>query len=186
MKQSRYDEAEVFFTQVLDIRRDAFGSNDLQVAMAINNLADAKRRQGKLDDAEHLYREALVIRRDLRGDLHGDTAMSQFLLAGLYVARGNLAQARLLHERALETRRKVLHEDHPDLARSRTALGILCLQLHDPEAAETMLLAAQRRHEKVLGRGHWRTRAACDELIKLYEQSGNPDESARWRAEKER
>jgi hypothetical protein len=61
MTQHRYEEAETFFREALEIRRDVFGDDDLVVAMALNNLAGSVRALGP----EH--EETLAARQALQG-----------------------------------------------------------------------------------------------------------------------
>lgn len=185
MSQGRYDEAEAYFIDALAIRREARGDDDLQVALALNNLAGVKRAKGELDEARRLYGESYLIRLAHRGPLHADTAMCEFLMGEVYQDQVLDAQALVMHVRALTTRRTVLHEHHPDLARSREAAATIYVRLGEPDSAEPLLQAVLRRHRDVLGKEHWRTVRARQALVDLYDAWPRSGTAARRRAKKE-
>jgi tetratricopeptide (TPR) repeat protein len=139
--------------------------------------------QGHVERAVALGREALGVRRRIYTTGHPmiAAALMDFGRGLVLLGRSDEAEAHL-------------HESLTIFARSPTALSA-----HYPAWSECWLgasLAGRRRYteaaprllnaEKLLREArttpHWYYREAVEQLVKLYEASGKPDQAAQWRA----
>jgi tetratricopeptide (TPR) repeat protein len=91
--QGQYADAEPLYKRSLAIREKALGSDHLDVAQSLNNLAELYQAQGRYADAELLHKRALAIREKALGPDHPDVAVSLNNLAELYQAQGRYADA---------------------------------------------------------------------------------------------
>ncbi|MGB6013701.1 MAG: tetratricopeptide repeat protein, partial [Nodosilinea sp.] len=119
----RYDEAEPFLQEALQIRQTALGPDHPDVATSLNNLAELYRLQGRYGESEPLHQEALSIRRQQLGDRHPAVATSLSNLALLHLDQGRYEEAEPLHQESLAIRRERLGDRHPDIATSLNNLA---------------------------------------------------------------
>ena len=76
-----YEKAEAMRREVLQLRRQVFGAEHLDVARALHQRAQVRSFRGDPAGAEAREREALAMRRRLLGPEHQDVAQSLFWLA---------------------------------------------------------------------------------------------------------
>jgi tetratricopeptide (TPR) repeat protein len=92
-----YDGAEKLFNKVLDMKRSEEiginGSNLLNIAGSISDLAELLRMKGEYDRAENLFREALHIIKDDPTYANLETAIILNNLALLLQNKGKLYEA---------------------------------------------------------------------------------------------
>jgi len=109
-RQDRYGEAESLYQRALGITEkalgaehpdEALGSDRVDVATILDDLAWACHSQGHYAEAEPLYKKALAIRKNTFGPAHPDVGASLNNLAVLYSIQGRYADAEPLYERAL-------------------------------------------------------------------------------------
>ena len=100
----------------LAIKEKVFGSNNPDVAQALNNLAGLYRAQGRYGDAEPLYKRSLAMREKSLGPDRSEVAESLNNLGALYEVQARFAEAEPLYKRSLAIREKVLGPDRPDVA----------------------------------------------------------------------
>ncbi len=105
-----YDQEVTVRQNALAALRQAHGSEHLEVADALEELALAQVRKRTFEAAETLYAEALVLRRRLDDDPLKVASTLQGLAVALRDAVPDSAEA-LMHE-VLETRRRVLGDEH--------------------------------------------------------------------------
>lgn len=79
-------------------------------------------------------------------------------------------------------RRSVLERNHWLRADLRNAIGACMVRrgLHD--RAERFMIEGMNGMELALGKNHWRSRAARDRVVHLYESWGRPDQAQAYRA----
>jgi len=124
-KQHRYAEAEVMYTQALELAKKEHGDTPHEhVSCGLMNLASAKASQDKFDEAVALLREALEIDKKVFGDEHPDVAKSLFNLANTLRCQGSeSAEAKRLGKQALAVAEKALGPDHPETKMYRKYWG---------------------------------------------------------------
>jgi len=156
--QGKYERAEPFYREALNLYRQASGDGQVDVAIILNNLAELYRSQGKYGEAEPLYSQSLALMRRSLGDDHPDVATSLNNLAGLYQARGQYEQAEPLFVESLEMRQRLLGNDHPDVATSLNNLAVLYFDTERYGEAESLLAQEIAICTQRLGPDHPHTR----------------------------
>jgi tetratricopeptide (TPR) repeat protein len=115
--QGRASEAEDAYREGLACYTRAGRAEHVEVAFALQSLADVLAEQDRVAEAEACYEHALALERRLLGAAHHELAVSESKLAVLYARSGRLPQARALAIEAV-VRVRVLPEHHP------TRLGV--------------------------------------------------------------
>ena len=119
--QGRIDEAEVCFTQALNLAEQGLGAHHPLVAEILHGLAWTCQAQGRLPEAESHLRRRVAILESNAGDAYDGDGLQQ--LAGLCGAQGRVTEAANLLERAVQLKEKQVGPDHFDVA---MRLGDLC------------------------------------------------------------
>lgn len=114
LKHSMYDQAEKFIREGMRIREEAYGKDNLDVAMSQNNLANLFQEKGEYEEAEEMFLKALEIVRSHLGDKDPKTATLLANLGVLYGKQKNYAKALEYHLPALEIVEQYFPEDHPN------------------------------------------------------------------------
>jgi tetratricopeptide (TPR) repeat protein len=184
LKQGKAAEAERLLEGNLQSLRNALGADDPETLMAVDHLALALQGQGKVATAERLLRKNLDDRRRVRGDRHPDTLVAIDHLASLLLNSGQAAEAERLLCTSLELRRQV-GSPPAQLAETEVLLG-RCLRARRRYGdAERLFLAAYARL-RADGVGNPDSLAeAADQLVALYEASGEPGKAAEWREKRD-
>jgi len=125
--------------RLLEINEKVRGPKDLQVAMALNDLAGQYQDLKKFDEAKPLYERALKICEE------ADPAKAAPLLAlvldnlaRLHRDTGDLDEAEHLARRALAMRKRVFGETHRWFAQSAETLGTVLLAKGKAAEAEDL------------------------------------------------
>ncbi|HJQ22897.1 MAG TPA: serine/threonine-protein kinase [Blastocatellia bacterium] len=145
-----YDSALPLLEKSLQIRRDLFGEENLEVAKSLNDLGWMLAEKRNITEAEPRLREALALRRKLLGNEHVDTAESLNLLALALYEKGDLPPVEALQREALAIRRKRLGE-HMSVAQSLNNLGLTLQSEGDYQAAEPLYREAIAMAHKLFG-----------------------------------
>ena len=98
--QGRYEAAEPFYLEALEMFKYLLGEQHPAVATSLNNLAALYWAQGRYEEAEPLYIEALQMRKHLLREEHPAVATSFNNLAELYRTRGRYEEAEPLISRS--------------------------------------------------------------------------------------
>jgi len=72
----------------LEINEKALGSDNPDVAISLNNLAELYYNQGRYKEAEPLYRQALKILKQTLGSDHPEVAITLENMRALYKKMG--------------------------------------------------------------------------------------------------
>ncbi|MCG8456058.1 MAG: tetratricopeptide repeat protein, partial [Holophagales bacterium] len=151
--QGRQAEAEALARENLDLRREIWGGDHLEVAVALNNLGYILLRTEGADPEEvrELLSRGLELRRRHLGDSHPDVAVSFNNLGSLLLIEGDHKAAKPHLEQALEIWRRFLGEHHPDVLACQLNLITLLQRSGDGEAALERLELLLPRIEEHLG-----------------------------------
>ena len=104
----KYTEAETWAKKAVDLAQTESGTDSVNYAISLNNLAELYRAQGRYAEAEPLYKRALAIYEKALGPDHPAVATGLNNLALLYYEQGRYAEAEPLYKRALAIREKAL------------------------------------------------------------------------------
>ncbi|MBA2393515.1 MAG: tetratricopeptide repeat protein [Ktedonobacteraceae bacterium] len=121
-------QAEPLARQVLRIREQILGPEHIEVADALNRLAETCREQNKYAEAEPLYQRALLLaERDSSHELLTATILNN--LAICLKMRRKYTEAERYYQRAIEQYTKIYGPDHPRVAEVHANLGIFYSQV---------------------------------------------------------
>ena len=127
----RFDESEVIYQAALIRFEELFGSEHLEIAVNLSNVAAVRWARGDAAGAEELYRRAAVMKGKLLGVSHPETALTLHNYASMLVELGRVGEAHDLELKALAVLEAALDPFHPWrvaaralLKRSEEALGL--------------------------------------------------------------
>ena len=92
----------------VEIEKETFGHNHVNVARSFMWLGDLYCKNGDLEKAKDYYERALEIRKEQLGANHVDVATSYIGLGNVYYKKDDLEKAKDYYERALEFRKEQL------------------------------------------------------------------------------
>ena len=115
----RFDDAERLLRRALQLRREQYGSDHLDVATTLINLSNAIRQKGKGAEARQLTQEALAIQRQLLGPRHPDVAIT---LIDVAMLTETAAIAESLVRAARDIQRAALGPNHMEVTNTNSAL----------------------------------------------------------------
>ena len=171
--QDDYWSAEPFLRESLDLNKQLLGDGNLSVGIGLSNLASALRGKGDYEEAMALFVEAESTYTRLYG------------AASSRVTRARLGQASVLDERGSRAGLSIFEHDMGDAtmftAKARLALADCLTSLAQFERADSLLVAALAVETKLLAPDHPLLRQAHETAVRLYDASGHPAESARYR-----
>jgi tetratricopeptide (TPR) repeat protein len=150
-QRGRYREAEPVFLEALAVAEQAFGSDHLEVATPLNNLAVCYKYMARYLDAGPLYQRALAITERSLGPEHPEVATLYHNLGGLEHAARNWARGEPFARKSVRIRTRTLGPDHPDVASDLTALAALLDQQKKHVEAERLYRRALAIVERVYG-----------------------------------
>jgi len=114
--QNRFDEAETYAKQAVEISAQAFGNDHPNLARCLNNLAGIYYQQGRYTEAEPLSRRLLAIFEKNYPQDHTDVVMSTINLAMLYHVQGKYELAERLYIRVITTSGTEVRKDKAQFA----------------------------------------------------------------------
>jgi tetratricopeptide (TPR) repeat protein/transcriptional regulator with XRE-family HTH domain len=167
-EQALYALAEPLFQRALAIREQLLGSEHLDTAQSLRELASLYWLQGKQKQAEPLHQRALAIREQLLGSEHPDTAQSLNDLALLSSDQGKYEQAERFYQRALHIRERHLGPEHPKVAILLNNLANLYSDQGKYEQAERFHKRALHIRKRQLGPEHPSTAISLANLAEPY------------------
>ncbi len=130
------------------------GGDQGTLAMAVDNLAQAKEDLGASDEAQTLWEEALAIRRRVHAGDHPDLAVGINNLAVQYWTRGDRAHAEPLFDEALAMRRRMFHGDHPVVAEALMNVAFVRISNGKAAAATVLLDEAVAMNQRLFPGNH--------------------------------
>ena len=135
--RQRYEEAEVHARQAVQLRRQARGSNEVDVAADLAVLASAVAGQHRHDEARAMFEQVLAVSRAARPPRRYEMAVHLHNLAALDQASGTPEAAEQRYRETLALKEELLGGEHPEVALVLNNLGTLLDEQHrTAEAAE--------------------------------------------------
>ena len=172
LRLGRYAEAEPLLREALAIRRAALGSEHVEVAQSLGDLANLLRRRGDYEAALSLARESLEMSRRLRGAEHADVAEALMTLALVLDRKGDVAAAEPLYREALELRRRVLGPGGPLVAESLNDLADAVQRRGRYDEAEALFRESLELWRRTVGEEHPETAQCMNDLGFVLYQKG--------------
>ncbi len=181
--QNRFDEATELLQRALGIQERVFGSVHPRVASAVNDLGSVALQRGRLDEAEAAFSRMGEIYRSVYGGKHYLIATANSNLASVLVAKKDYVRAESLYRGAIAMFAETQSPTHMNTAIGRLKLGrALLRQLRYAEAEESVLAGYDVLKTQTSPSVSW-LRAARDDLLAIYEATGQHEKSAGIRAE---
>ena len=118
-----YSTAIPLLEKTLQIRKQKFGEENLDVATTMSDLSETLLNAGKFEAGVPLARKALSIRRKLLGNEHQDVATSLSNLGGGVYVTGKYADAESIFREALAIREKIFGDQNLLVATQSHASG---------------------------------------------------------------
>lgn len=127
-QDGHYDEAQKLLEQVLNIEHRILGSENIEIATTMRNLAMVQADEANFKEAEKLLEESLTIIERQTGPDHPERAAAANALAHVYLRDGDLESAEPLLKKAQELAQRVLGEDNLVTLAGARDLGELYLK----------------------------------------------------------
>jgi len=158
MESQPIEETVAELRDAASIYRKAFGSNDLNFALALHTLGAALVRQGRPNDAMQAFDEALVIRKTVLGQVNEQVADSLTDIGYVLLVQERYADAEKRFRSAVDVYYKALPadqvEDNPKLALAHYHLANACYMLNKQLDAEKNFVQALAISRTALGDDH--------------------------------
>ncbi|MEM9454353.1 MAG: tetratricopeptide repeat protein [Myxococcota bacterium] len=181
--EGKYDEAESEYRAALEQFEALLGPDDLVVATARYDLANAIRTQGRHAEAELELRRVLELRTTLLGPEHPEVADAHDGLAGALLAQGKLDQAEVESRRALRLNEQNLGPNHPGIAITLNNLGGILYARRDLAQAEIQLRRVLKLREQNFGPDSLSVASTRSNLALVLDEQGKHQEALaehRW------
>jgi tetratricopeptide (TPR) repeat protein len=166
-------QAKEHLAASLEAVRIAYGSEDLEVALALNRLAVAFEDEGDYVESERLNRQAMVM-LDQLGEAGGvEAAQVKGSLARVLRWLGEGEDAEAMFRETLEIQRRLEGDHRAEIAATLNNLGILLGQRGDWEGAEPLIREAVEIIRSVRGDEHPEVAAGLSTLGTVLEETGD-------------
>jgi tetratricopeptide (TPR) repeat protein len=172
-ESSRYDEAEVLFTEALATQERAYGKRHPETATTRYNYAQLLADTGRLELAKATWEEVLATDRALYPDGHPNIAFTLSAYARLLSRLGEFKQAEELEREALAIRRQFHGDRHPDVAYSMGSLARVLLEEARFDESERLMREALAMHIALNGPDHPIVGAVRNDIGKLLYERGD-------------
>jgi tetratricopeptide (TPR) repeat protein/tRNA A-37 threonylcarbamoyl transferase component Bud32 len=172
LEQAQYTQARILFQKALAMREELVGSEHLDVAESLSNLAGPYLYQGMYAQAEPLFERSLAIRLKLQGQSHPDVAVALNNLALLYKQQGKYSQAEPLFHQALAIWAEIQGLAHPDVAGTLNNLALLYQEQEKFAQAEEFYRQALAIWERIRGPVHPDVATGLNNLAMLLHRLG--------------
>ena len=166
--------------RALEIRRAAYGTDNLFVASSLMDVGKIKRSQALPHEAKAAYREAIEIQNRLLGPDHPDVAKSMIFLGDLereYFDNESVAESLYVH--ALTIQRNTFGDEHPSLLHGLGNLSELFSDRGEHMEAERLMRQSLHIRRKVFGPEHPATAEGIGHLAHELRRQGRLDEAER-------
>jgi tetratricopeptide (TPR) repeat protein len=176
-ERGEYAAGELLQTHAVAIRKRAFGSDHVEVAIALHGLARLYSHQGRYGEAESLYKRALVIQERAHGKDHADVADTLNNLGNLYGDEGRYEEAEPLYKRALTFWEAALGLSHSRVAVGLNNLARLYFWQGRYDDAERLYERALAIRQKALPPDHPDLASSLNNLALLYREQKRYEEA---------
>ena len=166
-----FKQAEGHARRAVEIRRRAFGVENLDTLQAMNILGVVYYNEGIYSEAEKIDQETLAVKRRMLGSEHPETLQSINNLAILYDAEGRYDEALKLHLETLDVKRRVLGPEHMDTLNSMNNLAIVYYNKGDYDKCEKLLRQVLEVRRRLLP-DRLETMDSMNNLAEIYSAEG--------------
>ena len=143
-KEGQYSRALPYAEEALNIARNIYSKDNIELASSINNFGSLLEVLGRLSDAEPYYFETLEMLKRLFPNGHSYIASTLNNLGTFFLNQSNLSQSERYYRDALIAWQKLSPTDNYQIANSLSNLGVVLEQ-------QGRLVDAEQCHEEALG-----------------------------------
>lgn len=154
-RKGSYPEALQLLRESADVRRQVYGQDSPDFALALHNLAGALIDAGDLTGAEATERQALELQRKILGDNHPDLGYALNNLGFLLMEKGDWQAAEPVLRENLELRRRTMGEKNAIFASALNNWGRVLQQKGDYDQAEAAFKQALATITQAAGPQSW-------------------------------
>ncbi len=172
-----YDKAIPVLEQAVKLESGP-GSNPLDTAAALKELADTQFYAGHYDICDDLTQRSLAIHRQALGAKHPLIADDLINLGAVQFERGHYVEAERWYRQALDINESWYGHEHPETASTLSMLGRSLVFQHRYEEAAKLVEQALAIQERVYGVAHPNVANVLNELGTIALQRDNFDEAA--------
>ncbi len=176
-EMSHNEDALALLERSMSIQEQILGSDHIDLAIVLSDLASVHRQAARFDRATSLNERAIVLQESVLGPDHPDVAGSLITLANLYFSKGEYLPARESYERALAIQRRAYGPEHPSLAGTINNLAETERLSGNLERARTLHEDALALFEKAHGRNDPRVAQSLNNLALIEERTNSRDEA---------
>ncbi|KAI9042112.1 uncharacterized protein KD926_006031, partial [Aspergillus affinis] len=173
----RFHEAEVLYTQLMQMKQDKNGAEHPSTLTSMADLASTYQNQGRWNEAEQLNVQVMKTRKTVLGSEHPDTLTSMGNLASTYQDQGRWNEAEQLEMQVMETSKTVLGAEHPDTLTSIANLALTYQNQGRWNEAEQLNVQVIETSKTVLGAEHPSTLASMANLASTFWNQGRWNEA---------
>ncbi len=177
LEEGRPRDAEPLFRRVLQARQNATEPDPLNLAVALADLAMARKHLGKPGEAETLLRQAVAILEERFGPDHPLVASALGPLGSTLTKEGRYKEALSLTERTWRILRKDPRVSEPDLLNTMSTLGLLYSMTGQFQDAEFFAKEAVAKAEAIYGPDHMRLGWHLANYADVLKRTGRKDEA---------
>lgn len=152
--RGQYAAAELKYAEVVELKKEMLGANDLETLRSMDQLAWVMRNQAKYEPAAELARKTLAKKEALFGKKAAETLTTSHIVATLLGDRGKHQDASTLHQENLQAREELLGPEHLDTLRSASNYSLELWELGKFADAEDLARRTLATRSKLLGEEH--------------------------------
>ncbi|MFV1980107.1 MAG: tetratricopeptide repeat protein [Rhodothermia bacterium] len=167
---SRYDSAEVYYLQSIDVQRAVVPIDSSALGSTIDNFGVVMGITGRYDEAGILFSEALEIFKGLYGRYHPKVFTASGNVGTLYSRLGDLHKADSIQTDALEIARRIFPASHPKIGIAVSNLAAVESMLGNFETALPLYVEAREIATRTYGPEHLEVALETSSVgVTLYE-----------------
>lgn len=169
---AQYKNAKPLLDQALQATQESLGTEHPHAAICLTNLGSYYLATAEYDRAIETYSEALAISLQHFGPDHTTTQFRRVVLGMACFEAGDLSAAERCYAEVLQAL-KTSDSDEGHSAWVENNGGAFYLALGQYRKAESLLLSALSKSERVHGKSHPETMAIVNNVAALYSKSGD-------------
>eukprot|EP00978_Attheya_sp_CCMP212_P016039 scaffold41705_cov58-Attheya_sp.AAC.1 len=167
-KSNDHDGALVSFNEALEAKEKRFGTDSVDYARTLNNLANLHFSQGNLEEATGLYEQALEIKREKLGDSSDEVANTLNNIAHILFTSGKMDDSIVAYTDVLRIRKNNLGNDHISVAVTLSNMGDVYMKQNDLHMSRICFEQNVRIRRMAQPNHHAENARATENLASVY------------------
>ncbi len=178
----RMDEAGEFYLAALETKRRLLGPEHPEYAVSMFNYADYLLRRERWSESAVYSRRVLALRGKTLDDTHPAIGVAMQYLGRALAHMDSMPEGEKWLRESIALRKKILPAGHWLISSGESVLGEHMAMSGKYEAAERLLLPAEKHLVEIRGEKTSVVRDVRKRIVALYQKWGKKDELARWQA----